>query len=76
LTPRLRAELDGVIVTLEGMRKVASDTVENCFGRPISKNSVFDLLSERRLTEIQVETVSIVFPGKKHFGRNPEQRKK
>jgi len=40
MPPRLRAESDGVIVTLEGMRRAAPGTLESCFGRPISKNSV------------------------------------
>jgi len=48
MTPRLLAESDGVIesdgliVTLEGMRRAASETFESCLGRPISKNSVLN----------------------------------
>ena len=42
MTPRLRAESDGVIVTLEGMRRTASETLESCLGRPISNNTVLD----------------------------------
>ena len=42
MTPRLRAESDEVIETLEGMRRAASETLESCLGRPISKNSVLD----------------------------------
>lgn len=42
ITPRLRAASVGVIVTLEGMRSVGSETLESCLGRPMSKNSVFD----------------------------------
>jgi len=60
MTPRLRAESDGLIVTLESMWRVASETLESCLGRPISKNSVLDWLSERRLVDIQVETESMV----------------
>jgi len=30
MTPRLRAESDGEIVTLEGMRRAASETLESC----------------------------------------------
>ena len=41
MTPRLRAESDGVIETLEGMRRAASETSESCL-LPISKNSVLD----------------------------------
>ena len=29
MTPRLRAESEGVIVTLEGMRRAASETLES-----------------------------------------------
>ena len=42
MTPRLRAASVGVIVTLEGMRREGSETLESCLGRPMSKNSVFD----------------------------------
>jgi hypothetical protein len=42
MTPRLRAASVGVIVTLEGMRRVGSEILESCFGRPMSKNSVLD----------------------------------
>ena len=38
MTPRLRAQSEEEIVTLEGMRRAASDTLESCLGRPISKN--------------------------------------
>ena len=58
MTPRLRAESDGVIVTLEGTRRAASETLDSCLAGPMSKNSVLDLLSERRSADIQVETVS------------------
>jgi len=44
MSPRLRAESDGVIVALEGMRRAASLTLESCLGRPISKNSVVRLI--------------------------------
>jgi len=60
MAPRLRAESDGVIVTLEGMRRAAPETSESCLGRPISKNSVLDRSSERRIIDNQVETVLIV----------------
>jgi hypothetical protein len=49
MTPRLRAESDGVIETLEGMRKAASDTLESCLGRPISKNSVLDFYQRQQI---------------------------
>ena len=42
MTLRLRAKSDGVIVTLEGMRRAASETLESCMGRLMSKNLVFD----------------------------------
>jgi len=42
ITPRLRAESVGVIETLEGIRRVGSDILEVCLGRPMSKNSVLD----------------------------------
>ena len=42
MIPRLWAESDGVIVTLEGMRRAASETLVSSLGRPISKNSVLD----------------------------------
>jgi len=48
MTSRLRVESDGM--TLEGMRIAASEILVSCLGRPISKNSVLDWLSERRLT--------------------------
>jgi len=38
ITPRLRAEFVGVIVTLEGIQRIGSETL----GRPMSKNSVLD----------------------------------
>ena len=53
MTPRLRAACVGVIVTLEGIRREASEILASCLGRPISKNSVFDWLSERRFADIQ-----------------------
>jgi len=42
IMPRLRAEFVGAIVTLEGIQRVESETLESCRGRPISKNSVLD----------------------------------
>jgi len=42
------------------IRRAASETLESCRGRPISKNSVLNWLSERRLADIKAETVSIV----------------
>ena len=42
ITPRLRAECVGVVVTFEGMRRVGSEILESCLGRPISKNYVLD----------------------------------
>jgi len=57
MTPRLRAESDGLIVTLKGMWRVALDTLDSCLGRPISEDSVLDWLGERRLADIHVEIV-------------------
>ena len=54
----------GVIVTLEGTRRAASETQESCLRRPIYKNSVLYWLSERQLADIQVDTVSIVVSGR------------
>jgi len=42
ITPRLRAEFVGITLTLEGIQRVESKTLENCRGRAISKNSVLD----------------------------------
>jgi len=64
MTPRLRAESEGVMVTLEGIRRLGSETLASCFGSPMSKNSVLDRLSESKLADIQVETVSIVVNSK------------
>jgi len=41
ITPKIiRAEFVGVIVTLEDIRRVGSNTLESCRGRQMSKNSV------------------------------------
>jgi hypothetical protein len=40
MTPRLGAESDGVIKTMEGMKRAVSETLESCLVRPISNNSV------------------------------------
>ena len=42
MTPKLRAALVGVIVTLEGMRRGGSEILESCLGRPMSKISDSD----------------------------------
>jgi len=60
MTPRLRAESEGVMVTLEGIRRFGSETLASGLGSPMSKNAVLDCLSESKLADIQVETVSIV----------------
>jgi len=36
---RLRAESEGVMVTLESMRRFGSETLASCLGSPMSKNS-------------------------------------
>jgi len=56
ITPRLCVEFVGVIVTLEGIRRVGSETLESCWGRPMSKNSVLDLLKERRTSKLRKDT--------------------
>ena len=60
ITPRLRAESAGVMVTFDGMSKVGSEILESWVGRPMRRNSVLDWLSERRLDDIHWETRSIV----------------
>jgi len=37
ITLRLRAESDGVIVTLEGLRKAASEILDSFLGKPMSR---------------------------------------
>jgi len=60
ITPRLCAEFVGVIVTLEGIRRVKSYILGSCWGRPMSNNSALDCLRERRFDDIQPETLSMV----------------
>jgi len=52
MTPRLRAESDEAMVTFEGMRREGLDTLDSCLGKPVSKNSVLDRFTERRLVDI------------------------
>jgi len=42
MTPRLRAESEGVMVTLESIRRFGSETLASWLGSPMSKNSVSD----------------------------------
>jgi len=42
MTARLRAESEGVMVTLESIKRFGSQTLASCFGSPMSKNSVLD----------------------------------
>jgi len=42
MTPRLRAESDGAMVTFKGTRREELQTLDSCLERPISKNSVLD----------------------------------
>jgi len=42
MTPRLRAESERVMVTLEGIIRFGSKTLASCLGSPMSKNSVLD----------------------------------
>jgi len=37
MTPRLRAESEGVMVTLEGIRRLGSETLASCLGSPITR---------------------------------------
>jgi len=60
MTSRLRAELVDVIVTLKSKVGYSELILERCLGRSMNMNSVLDRLSEQRLADIQVETMSIV----------------
>jgi len=55
MKPRLRAEVTGLRMVSEEMVRVGFEILESCTGRPISKNSVFDGLRERKLDDIQDE---------------------
>jgi len=41
MTPRLRAESEGVMVTLEGIRRFGSETLASCSGSPIQEEFSF-----------------------------------
>jgi hypothetical protein len=61
MTQRLQAESDGVIMILECTRRTASD-----FKKLFEKTNMLELtfiMSDRRLADIQLETISIVVPG-------------
>jgi len=75
ITPRLRADLAGIIVTFEGIRRKGSETLDTWAGRPIRRNSVLDWLSERRLADIHWETRSIVFCRCRIIAENSGARK-
>ena len=42
ITPRSLAESVGATMTLKGMRRVGSEILESCLGRPMNKNSVLN----------------------------------
>jgi len=47
MTPRLRAESEGVMVTLEGIRRFGSETLASYLASPMSKPS-FRLIERKR----------------------------
>jgi len=48
-TPRLRAEIDGVIVTLESMRRTASEILESCLGKANKQECSFRLIERETI---------------------------
>jgi hypothetical protein len=61
MKPKLRAKGTGVRKVLGEMKRFGFWILVSCVGRPISRNSVFDGLRERKLDDIQVEMSDIVF---------------
>ena len=60
MKPRLRAEETGLRMVSEERVRVGFEILESCTGRPISKNSVFDGLRERKFDDIQDEILVMV----------------
>ena len=54
--PRLRACVAGVTTVFGSMTSCGLLILASCLGRPMTRNSVLDGFSERRLADIQVET--------------------
>ena len=54
MTPRLRAESIGERMTSLGKWMVGWFSFSSCFGRPMTRNSVFEGLRERKLDDIQL----------------------
>jgi len=61
MTPRFRAESTGESITLLGRWMVRIVSLESCWGRPWMRNSVLEGLRERKLEDIQLDTLLIVF---------------
>jgi len=61
MTPRLRAESKGEIMTLLGRWMVGLLSLESCWGRTWMRNSVLEKLGERKLEDIQLDTLVIGF---------------
>jgi len=58
MTPRLRAEEVGVMMALDGMRRLGSEILGSCTRRPMGRNSVLDWLSDKKLEDIYWDTRS------------------
>jgi len=61
MTPRLRAESTGESITLLGRWMIGILSLESCCGRPKMRNAVFERLRDRKLDDIQLDTLVIVF---------------
>jgi len=61
MTPRSGAESTGESMTLLGRWMVALLSLESCCGRPKMRNSVLEGLSDRKLDDIRLATLVIVF---------------
>ena len=60
IKPRLRAEVRGLRVVCGEMKRIGLLSFDNCAGRPINKNSVFEGLSERAKDRTLKDSLSIL----------------
>jgi hypothetical protein len=74
-TPRFRVDEMGDKVTEGVMEREGFSIFKSCLGKPISKNSVLEGLSMRRLADIHEETSAIALSSKETFPRNLSEEK-
>ena len=61
MTPKLQAESTGVSMTLLGRWLVGLLSFESCCGRPMIRNSVLEGFREKKLDDVWLYTLDIVF---------------